>query len=223
MVSRGFSTHLYDATRTSVISAMQDRCKNVLRTEKNNWSAHAGEAYILAATGLEAFVNETIAINCWNTKTNDLLPIDEIQDLELRQKILLVPLLFNVSTFDKASRPFQDLNVLVRLRNDLVHYRMRMYRSGKGPKYLQTLRDRNVLLSCEGYRDMVWLDDILTFRGAYWAYETMLLMTRVFLELLSRNAKLSLAMPHEYPAPSGFDEAYKELCTEYPTGNVKSS
>src|SRR5262245_2080548 len=111
---------------------MNDIKGDVAYVDNNHYGLQVPLVYALACCTLKYYINE---FSAWNRLGLDApLPVDELQGLELRQKYILVPSLFRQKTFEKGAMPYKDFDVLVRLRNDVIHYKM-----GTRPSYLPRL------------------------------------------------------------------------------------
>jgi hypothetical protein len=130
-------------------------------------------AYITAVASVEAFLHEQLC-SPW---TRSMFPGSSlwripIDTLDIRTKIILVPqLLFGIS-FDTSAQPAQDFMLLVKVRNDLVHYKMQQ----KAPKYLADLSQRRIALTSDlvhtGGLDYAWPHKLSSTEGIRWAHNT---------------------------------------------------
>lgn len=99
------------------------------------------------------------------------------------RKYSLVPLLLWGTTFDRGASPYQDFDVLVKIRNDLVHYKMQAYTLGEGPAYFKQLSDRGLLLtSGKAAAPYIWLHNMSNSKAALWAYNTACRMAKKLME-----------------------------------------
>lgn len=164
------------------------------------------EVYVLLAAALEAFINEF----CWErideakasgTDTYWLSGLEEIvtQKTEVRLKWRLVPQLLWQKAFEEGKPPWQDFNVLIQLRNSLLHYKIEFLLPGKAPKYLghiqhllspssqKTTSPRTLTDAIE--ETETWLDRICNIKVGIWAYNTSVAMIRRFLKLADRRSR----------------------------------
>jgi len=103
---------------------IEDRISGkVFTTEDNNFSDHALTVYIMTVTALEAFINELCFGPSSKMLNKDRIPVEFFEDMEIRRKYYLLPLLLWGRTFDRGAPPYQDFEILIRLRNSLVHYK----------------------------------------------------------------------------------------------------
>ncbi len=171
---------------------VEDRLSgNVFTTEDNNLSFHAIDVYILSVTALEAFINEV----CFGGPKIRMIngapvPRDQIEDLELKKKYYLLPLLLWGKTYERGARPYQDFEMLIRIRNDLIHYKMRHYHRDNEPKYFKILSERDALLSSpHPDADFAWVFKIFNSKGALWAYNTACRMAKELLRLADQQTQ----------------------------------
>lgn len=163
----------------------------VYTTEDNNYSPNVIDVYILSVSTLEAFINEV----CFGGPEIRIIngtpaPRELIEDLEIRKKYYLLPLLLWGKTYKRGTQPYQDFEMLVRIRNDLIHYKMRSYHRGNEPKYFRILSERGALLvSPHPDADFAWIMKILTSKGALWAYNTACRMAKGLIELADEQTQ----------------------------------
>ncbi len=128
----------------------------------------APAAYILAVASVEASVNEVFFGHMvpYLIKGTPLENISEsLERIDICTKLILAPqLAFNI-TFQKDEQPFQDMVMLVKVRNDFVHYKME---PGE-PKYLKTLQNRRIALN---WPNIPWAFALSTSEGIRWAHNT---------------------------------------------------
>ena len=172
----------------------------------NYYSPDFLNSYIMSATALEAFINERIAIalEILKRRINGYEPDEQHKIEDIRQKAILdkVFKIQNVrdkydkltsqlwnKNFDKNKTPFIDFSILIDIRNDIIHYKMPFYDEHNfKPKWLEYLILKDIFLpskvtefpeffSCD---QRIWIDEICTFKGAKWAYNTACAMIRQF-------------------------------------------
>jgi hypothetical protein len=184
-VKRGeaVSGFLMDAVRQAYIRCLKDaKSGKVAIVNGNNYSHHAITAYVLSVCALEAFINEllVLAYPPLRIRREEIpLAIDELVQLRIQQRYLLVPHLLWNKTFQKGREPFSSFEQLINIRNDLVHYKLKLSEQGKGPSYFKFLGQKTVLLPPE--HD--WLSRICTTKGALWAHNTVCKMAQKLIEL----------------------------------------
>ena len=146
----------------------------------NAFAPHAISAYIITVAAFEAFLNEILlspfARNLYRDSSIWDLSSDFIEKMELKAKTIILPKLLFGQSYSKNKQPFQDFSMLVRIRNDIVHYKM------KGePKYVSTLVDKNVAMSAAKSKedgDYPWPNKLSTTEGIRWANNTICKMVK---------------------------------------------
>ena len=142
----------------------------------NGYSFHALPAYYSAVAAIEAFINESLLGQSARILTKDSplwnLPADWLEKLDIGIKLVLVPQLLFGRTFKRNAQPYQDMTLLIRIRNDLIHYKM----SGRIPRYLSYLDDRGITLRSPRAKDSkvdyVWPHKLSCTEGVRWAHNT---------------------------------------------------
>ncbi len=164
------------------------------------------EVYVLVAASLEAFINEFCGDRIDDIKSAGgeaywLKGLEGIidQKIEIRLKWRLVPQLLWQKAFDESQLPWQNFNVLINLRNSLLHYKIEYLPSGKVPKYLGHIQ--HLLLSNSQHaacprtltgeieESKAWIDRICNLDMAGWAFNTGVEMIRQFLEFADQQSK----------------------------------
>jgi hypothetical protein len=171
------SATLLDDIKRLLLVATQDRDAVTPRPGENYQTSHALGTYILAVASVEAFLNEVFLERKMFGLAGQAQPVavdlSGLERLDIREKLVLFPLLTLGKTLDRGRQPYQDMAVLVRLRNDLVHYKMRT----QTPGYLTRLRELGVaqepdLEFSDPARHGIygWTEEISTLRGILWAH-----------------------------------------------------
>lgn len=187
----------------------------VVRYGINGYTIHAAPAYVSAIASLEAFVNETLlgifSKSVYQDSALWMLDSDWIEKLELKQKLIIVPQLLFSQTFKRNELPFQDMQLLFRIRNDVVHYRMKFPKDKNDlPKYVNELEKRKIALSSPepDKGDFIWVHKICTTEGIRWANNTICKTVHKLVDFVSdmqeRNIIFSLAsnfreIPESFP------------------------
>jgi len=122
----------------------QVRGGKVFRHGINWYTDHAPPAYVMAVAAIESFFNEIALSDFARFHTRDS-PLWECGDewihrLDLAVKLVMVPQILYGKTFDRGAAPFQDLSLLLKIRNDFVHYKM----SSNAPKYVEELERKRL-------------------------------------------------------------------------------
>lgn len=157
--------------------ALQDILSGkVVRHGINGYSHHALPAYIVTVAAVEAFMNEAFLsfvaqqflfrdASIWN------LPRDWLEKVEISKKVILIPQLLFGESLSRDTQPYQDFAMVIKVRNDLVHYKMK----GEPPKYLQDLDQRGISLranTSEIDADYLWPHKLSCSEGIRWAHNT---------------------------------------------------
>ena len=161
----------------------------VFATRDSNYSPYAMTVYILSVAVVESFMNEVAFINYhWkqDTQSKELLEVLDRIDSPL-QKYSELPARLWGQKLDESCPPYQDFYHLVKIRNDVVHYRMEASKFTKD--YLQYLKDRSVLLGTPGQFGFGYLDPVLNTKAAEWAYNTACRVAKQLIELAQDETK----------------------------------
>jgi hypothetical protein len=163
----------------------QVRHRKVIRHHLNWYTDHAPPAYVMAVAALEAFLNEI----AFAPMTKMMLPAaplwqfdsDWLEKLELRRKLMLVPHLLFGKILEPGAQPLQDMFVLIKVRNDFVHYKLT-----SGPRqYMAELDRKGVSLhSPDPAADYVWPQHMCASEGIRWANNTMCATARALVALI---------------------------------------
>ncbi len=161
----------------------------VFATQDNNYSAYAMSVYVLSVATSEAFMNEVLFLNHhWKHDAKSRALLEEITEIESPlQKCSELPVKLWGKELDKSRPPYQDFYHLVKIRNEITHYRMEPSKFTKD--YLQYLGDRKVLLGTPGQFGFGHLDPVLNTKAAKWAYNTACCIARELIELAQGETK----------------------------------
>ena len=176
--------HLYDQALDQLVSG------KVIRQGINGYTWHAAPAFVSAVAAIEAFLNEATLGPSSKLVLSDaplwMLEKKWIQHLEIRQKLMLVPYLLFNQTFRRDAQPYQDLDTLVRIRNDVVHYKM----SGARPPYLADLQARKIALRSPGPVDgLIWIHAISSSEAIRWANNTASRMVKALVDFMPEEER----------------------------------
>jgi len=141
----------------------------------NGYTHHALPAYIITVAAVEAFINEAFLSN-WARiifKDSSLWTIskESLDRMEIGLKLIIIPQLLFARSLSRDSQPYQDMALLIRIRNDFVHYKLK----GKPPRYLQSLDKRGISLVATAKNskiDYSWPDKLSSSEGIRWAHNT---------------------------------------------------
>jgi hypothetical protein len=130
-------------------------------------------AYFTAVASVEAFLYEYYLGICakWAFKDNPLwyIPDSDLERWELQKKLLLIPQFLFRKTFDKGAHPYQDMQVLIQVRNYLAHYKM----YEKAPKSFADLEQRKITLQDQQPgATFTWPVKLSCTEGVRWAHNT---------------------------------------------------
>lgn len=164
------------------------------------------EVYVLVAASLEAFINDfcrhkideikwTDGEAYWSKGLEGIID----QKIEVRSKWRLVPQLLWQKAFDESQSPWQDFNVLIRLRNLLLHYKTEYLPPGKVPgplghiQHLLSSEPQNIngphTLTEALKESKTWTHRICNLEMAQWAFNTGVKMIKEFLEFADQESK----------------------------------
>jgi hypothetical protein len=155
---------------------------------------HALSAFPIAVSAWESFLNE----KCISRFTKNEIPTSPIWKVEnrlekwsLEEKTLLVPqLLFGVD-FDKASQPYQDFAILLKIRNYITHFRV----DEKEINVLKDLELRNIVLPAISSTGSIrpFPTRLMTTEAIRWAHNTVAKMALHFLNRVGAATKFPFA------------------------------
>lgn len=164
----------------------------------NGYTDHAIPAYILAVAAVESFVNEAFLSNLaqpmyresalWN------IPSESLDRMELSMKLVLVSKLLFDKCLSRDSQPYQDMTILIKVRNGFVHYRMK----GKPPKYLKALDDRRISLVASHSKtgaDYAWAHKLSSSEGIRWAHNTACAVVHALTSFVPEDKSQVMATP----------------------------
>lgn len=151
------------------------RSGNGVRHGLNGYTPHALPAYVSAVAAVESFLNEHFFGNgrmfAVGPSALDDMDEEQLDGLDVRTKLQLLPQLAFGRTLPRGGQPYQDFRMLVSVRNALVHYKMR----GGPPAFLRPLVERGIALPVPDNihgDDYIWIDKISSSEGLRWAYNT---------------------------------------------------
>ncbi len=165
----------------------QGKSGKVFTTKDNNYSIYAMSVYILSVAVAEAFMNEVVSISHhWKRDDKSKLIMEEIIEMDPLQKYSEIPVKLWGKELVKSCPPYQDFYHLVKIRNEITHYRMEPSKFAK--EYVRHLRDRKVLIETSGVTfGLGHLDPVLSTKAAKWAYNTACSVSKQFIELAQED------------------------------------
>lgn len=188
-VSGAFLHQLYNNYQQSILEFKKNK---VVKKGVNGYSDFAISSYPIAIAAWEAFLYETMLseylLEFHNHATLNKIPSELIDKWSIDTKSTLIPeILYNV-TFDKGSLPFQDFNLLLILRNELVHFKYGRP-STKILNVIEQLRRKNVFLPQEDVPEgnilvEIWPHSVSTIEGIRWAINTIAEMAHKLIEFM---------------------------------------
>jgi hypothetical protein len=140
----------------------------------NGYTDYALPAYIITVAAVESFVNEAFLNDMIRMTIKDSpmwnIHIDTLENMELRLKLILFPQLLFQKSLSQSFQPYQDMNLLIKIRNEFIHYKMK----DNSPKFLQNLEDRRISLvtPAPGKGDYFWVHNLCSSEGIRWAHNT---------------------------------------------------
>jgi hypothetical protein len=188
-------------------SALFDIAKRAARDAATNDSVFTDVlvAIVFSVIGAEAFINETAEL------ASDMIPGEESEPRKLKAfvdfikqaeeahgslefKYHIARWVFSGEVPDKGINPYQDFDLLVDVRNTLVHFKLlekiKFVEDGvlmEPPKLLERLRSKNVLVEPPPGMNTPWLFRILTEDMAIWACSTSSAMVKDIVALMPQG------------------------------------
>jgi hypothetical protein len=146
-------------------------------------------ALLFAAAAFEAFVNELDELAAGTGGTRgvedprikslaEVLGEAEESKASTRLKYLLAGVALQGTPFDRGAQPWQDLELLIRIRDSIVHLRPIRFQMGDkgfsttGDKLIQQLRERRLLPTLPDAHVMFYLQWLAPRSVARWAVNT---------------------------------------------------
>ncbi len=158
----------------------------------NGYSNHALPAYIMAVASVEAFINEVFLSQVYRMTIRESplmnLPKDWTEKVELGVKLILVPQLLFGESFPRDAQPYQDMAMLIKIRNALVHYKM----GSTPPKYIKPLEQRGIMLTSFGTKQGIhtaWIHKLSCSEGIRWAHNTACETVKALITFIPENSK----------------------------------
>lgn len=166
-----------------------------VRHGNNGYTPHAYPAYVIAVASVEAFLNEAM-LSPFSVFGFGLTPLDQfdkevLERQDLLLKLQLLPQIAVGRTMPRDPQPFQDFQILVRLRNEIVHYKM----FGPAPAVIKDLEQRGIVLpkpeNAEG-ADYLWVQMISCTEGIRWANNTAYHVVHKLVEFVPQDRRDSI-------------------------------
>lgn len=154
-------------------------------------------AYILAVAAVEAFLNELYLSSFGEMilgvkmLTGAAKPLEQ---LDLRAKLLLVPHVAFGRALEANRQPYQNMTLLIQLRNELVHYKMGM----RPPTAVNVLAQHGIAVRVSPEEEQggphPWAHRVSTLEGIRWAYNTACQTAVALLDLIPDDKRERVEM-----------------------------
>ena len=197
MATSAISCALIHQVKRMYLMSLDDALNgNSVRHGINSFAVDGIAAYIIAAASVEAFINETFLTLFPRAQFKDSplwnMPTDWLEKVELSAKLILIPQLLFEKTFRQNEQPYQDMSLLIRIRNDMIHFKMHI----KPPKYISHLSERGIALVASDFKengaDYAWPHKLSCSEGIRWANNTAYLTIQKLTEFVDSSYKESV-------------------------------
>jgi len=180
--SHNFIIHvrlLYDLSLNQMVSG------DVSRHGLNCYTDYAGPAYVSAVASIEALINEIALGDMARLLISDSplwdLDQDWVEKLEILHKLIIIPQLLFGNSFKRGNQPYQDMRLLIKVRNDFVHFKMK----DKAPRYIKPLQDRGIALPAHPKGgDYIWVHKLSSSEGIRWANNTVYQVAKALVDFI---------------------------------------
>jgi hypothetical protein len=155
----------------------------------NNISDDALVAIIFATSTLEAFMSQTVStMKSWaHLHSKFELFANLIGELDSKEAGASLKIKYNMAhwiicdkPFDRSSEPYQSFDLLVNLRNMLIHLKPDKMASKKIDKLLRQLKAKKLISDYDPMQRMTWVFFVSTPIVAKWACDTTAKMIQEF-------------------------------------------
>lgn len=141
-----------------------------------HYTSLAIPSYILATAAMEAFLNEVFLSSfgrlALGSTPDEVDMRSDLEKLDLSSKLIEVPRVVLGRSLNRGQQPHQDMTLLIQLRNELVHYKMKE----KPPKAVRVLAQRHIVSPVPPEQEEggphPWGDRVSTLEGIRWAHNT---------------------------------------------------
>lgn len=119
--------------------------KKASRNGLHIFSPQALSAFPLAIAAWEALINETFTSDSakYDNKNNIFYEISDLAERwDLTRKTIEFPKFLYSSTFDTSENMFGDFQIILQIRNNIVHYKHSLYEGPEKP--IKALRQRGI-------------------------------------------------------------------------------
>jgi len=144
--------------------------KQVLENGINGFAQNALASFVVAATAWESYLNFIFFTPWARTYFGDnafkqLSELgSELTKLSTLEKTRALPLIAFGKTYSKGDVPFQDLAILIKIRNRIVHDWMDQIPANE----IEALRSKHLLLEMPQFPSKAWNEEILTLECIRW-------------------------------------------------------
>jgi hypothetical protein len=181
-IPKGLKSFQDDVTGFSVLShGFYNSAKGLLKIveeEQLRYSNHVLSSVILFTTAIECYFNEVLTLSMYRINDEETLiyleglklGYDSNTKLSFLQKIKEIFKLYDKDNkgIDPNGNIYQDLNALINLRNQIVHYNPNFEWIHKYPQELEILQNRiKIKLENAG-----WTTNYSNIEIGYWAKQT---------------------------------------------------
>jgi hypothetical protein len=178
----------------------------------NGFTQHALPAYIIATSAVEAFINEMFLSPAgrlfFRNVSDDNKYWEWLEKVDLPYKLILIPQLLLGHTFATDRQPYQDMKMLIKLRNELIHYKMPFTE----PSFVKDLKQKKIALDEVG---TTWTHNVSSLKGIFWAHNTICATIQEIISFATPETHPLLAQVDEHNFYTSWTEAFvKEKAIE---------
>lgn len=176
----GLSTELAECAFSELLLSLNDRRGEVVRDKNTHYSNHAIGSIVLLATAFDAWLNEIIS----HSRMIDGQIID-LADRPTMDKYYRIP----EKITKKELPPNTDLDLLIKVRDEIVHFLPRtIKRTGlkkNVPQYFDPLYKKGLLLISNNQDSETPLGlSLCSYCLAYWAWRTVEISSNNLLDIM---------------------------------------
>ncbi|HWH56551.1 MAG TPA: hypothetical protein VN682_02910 [Terriglobales bacterium] len=134
---------------------------------------------VLVSTSLDAYINETLAFfQLMELEPNKRLQIAELREKKSREKWVGAPNILAGEPFDTNAEPYLSFDLMLTLRNKLVHYSAGFRTPSEYPLSKIDEYKQQFTFTYEGTSD--WNSQVLNLECARWGCRTVQGMVKTF-------------------------------------------
>jgi len=149
--------------------------EGAVRPDGSHYTTLAWSAIILAASSVEAFVNE-VFLSSFGEMVLGVSLLREagepLERLDIPAKLLLLPHVAFGRSLEAGKQPYQDMVLLSQLRNELVHYKM----GDKPPNAVNVLARRGIAVRVPPEQEAggphAWAERLCRLEVVQWAHNS---------------------------------------------------